>query len=102
MPTTEFEKTLYTCPHCGVKHATPVALAHCILACEEKKEKEAEKKRTEELAKQKEIRKKEIADKEMELITLKKKFIKDYGFDNATKIYEAHDEEFPYIWHWIF
>ena len=102
MKITEFEKSLYTCPHCGVKHTTPAALAHCILACEEKKEKEAEKKRVEELEKHKEVLKKEIEVKEAELLELKKSFFKDYGFYSSTRTYESNDEEFPYIWHWFF
>lgn len=92
---------IYICPHCKAPHTTPMALAHCILACEEKQKENAEKQRKAELEQQKETRKKDIEDKEAELIKLKKQFFKDYGFYSSAKTYEAHDEEFPYLWHWI-
>ena len=82
-------KTTYTCPYCGVDHNTPASLAHCILACEEKKQLEEQMKREEELASTKEAREQEINDAYKHYQRLVNEFIKDYGRYDVTRHYEA-------------
>ena len=73
------DNTFYTCPYCQEEYADPVDLAHCILSCECKKKLEEENRKKEELALEKETRKKEIEDALKNWRKLMKAYIEDYG-----------------------
>lgn len=83
----------YTCPICGEHCETPVELAHCILACEEKKRVEEEKKKAEELKAAKDARKKEVDDAFDKWVELRNAYQNDYGSYELTRKY---DDKFPF------
>lgn len=78
------DNTFYTCPYCKMEYTNPLDLAHCILSCEEKKKIEEEERKKAELARVKEIRKKEIEDAANNYQKLLKAYIKDYGAISIT------------------
>ena len=83
----------YTCPICGENKETPVELAHCILACEEKKRVEEEKRKAEELKAVKDARKKEVDDAFDKWVELRNAYQNDYGNYDLTRKY---DDKFPF------
>lgn len=87
----------YSCPLCGEHYETPTELAHCILACEEKKRVEEEKKKVEELKAAKDARKKEVDEAFDKWTELRKAYEKDYGNYSITRNYV---NEFPWNLFW--
>jgi len=88
----------YACPYCKKKHATPADLAHCILACEDKKKIEEEKAREKELAEIKEIRKQEVKAAEEHYRQLLTAYIHDYGSYDDTRCFDGDDADiFPFM-----
>ena len=93
----ENKNTPWMCPYCKKEYKAPGSLAHCILSCEEKIQKEKEEARKAKLAAEKDARFKEVIEAYKHADALRDAVVEDYGYFT----YES-EEDIPSIWDLFF
>lgn len=73
------EKQKFVCSYCGAEYDDAPARARCELECDEKRKQEAARRRRESLDHERDVRYKEIYEKNEHLNGLIKKYNEDYG-----------------------